>query len=525
MRGNVLAFFCEWKYFLYIRNINPNYCTVFDGPLTSKVFKRPNVRGFIKRAEILARNTIKNARIAMTYLIHGFAFSLLLFVFFLEWPVFAASLPGAVATIGQVVGFVALFFLVGFLNALIAGRLWFKVTYRLWDLLFHGLVLFGILYVMNSVLIAWPYSSSPGIFTAVIVLIVAAFANGFLAKIVAGQWRQERMTVATLKGFLTSALFKYIVRRLLYMIPLFIGISIISFFVMYAAGDPLTIIRVGRPNIDQATIDALRAYYGLDQPIPIQYLNWLSNLLQGNFGKSLYGGRPVNFLIGSWFGETVKLMLSSTLIAFFISIPIGINSAKKQYSKRDVVVTSFSLFGVSMPTFWLGLILIIAFSYRIGWLPSAGAYGEPNLWWDNAFLDQIAHLIMPVAVLVYVSLAQNVRLIRANMLEVLRSDYILAARASGLSERTIIYKYALRNAISPVITFLGVALGGIIAGAPMTEYVFGWPGLGRRFVDAATRLDFPVIMGITMIITIMTLIANLIIDIIYVYIDPRIRIR
>jgi peptide/nickel transport system permease protein len=460
----------------------------------------------------------------LKYLFHGLAFSLLFFVFFLEWNVYVGYLPGTAAIVGQVVGLVALFFLIGFLNAFIGRRLWFKVTYRLWDLLFHGVVLFGILYALNSVLIAWPYLSSPSIATAAITLIVAAFIDGFLAKMVAGQWKQERMTVATLKGFLTSALFKYIVRRLLYMIPLFIGISIISFFIMYAAGDPLTIIRVGRPNIDQATIDALRAYYGLDQPIPIQYLNWLSNLLQGNFGKSLYGGRPVNFLIGSWFGETVKLMLSSTLIAFFISIPIGINSAKKQYSKQDVAITSVSLFGVSMPTFWLGLILIIALSYRLGWLPSAGAYGEPHLWWGDPFLDQIAHLIMPVAVLVYVSLAQNVRLIRANMLEVLRSDYILAARASGLSERTIIYKYALRNAISPVITFLGVALGGIIAGAPMTEYVFGWPGLGRRFVDAATRLDFPVIMGITMIITIMTLVANLIVDIIYVYIDPRIRV-
>lgn len=309
------------------------------------------------------------------------------------------------------------------------------------------------------------------------------------------------------------------------MIPLFIGISIVSFFMMYAAGDPINIIKVGRPTVTQETLDALRAYYGLDQPIPIQYLNWLSNLLQGNFGKSLYGGRPVNFLIGSWFWETVKLQLISILLAFAISIPIGINSAKKQYSKQDIAVTSVSLFGVSMPTFWLGLILIIIFSFNLGWLPSEGAYGRPYLWWNDPTLDQIAHLILPVTVLVYVMLAQNVRLIRANMLEILRSDYILSARASGLSERKVIYKYALRNAISPVITYLGVALGAIIAGAPMTEYTFNWPGLGRRFVEAASRLDFPVVMGITMIITVMTLVANLIIDISYVYIDPRIRLR
>jgi peptide/nickel transport system permease protein len=309
------------------------------------------------------------------------------------------------------------------------------------------------------------------------------------------------------------------------MIPVLLGVSIISFITMYAAGDPLDIIRMGRPNISQATIDALAAYYGLDQPVPVQYVNWLTNLLQGNFGKSLYGGRPVNLLIGNWLWETVKLQLISILLAFGIAIPIGINSAKNQYSKRDIAITSFSLFGVSMPVFWLGLILIIVFSFTLGWLPSEGAVGSPYLWWGNPILDQIAHLILPVTVLVYVMLAQNIRLIRANMLEILRSDYVLAARASGLSERTVIYKYALRNAIPPVITYLGISLGGIIGGAPMTEYIFNWPGLGRRFTDAATRLDFPVIMGITMIITGTTLLANLIVDILYVYLDPRIRLR
>jgi peptide/nickel transport system permease protein len=179
-----------------------------------------------------------------------------------------------------------------------------------------------------------------------------------------------------------------------------------------------------------------------------------------------------------------------------------------------------------MPTFWFGLILIIVFSFTLGWFPSAGSQGAAGfLWWGNPVFDQIAHLILPVAVLVYVSLAQNIRLIRANMLEVLRSDYILAARASGISERKVVYKYALRNAITPAVTFLGIALGGMIAGAPMTEYVFSWPGLGRQYVASTLGLDFPTIMGITMIITVMTLIANLIMDILYVYIDPRVRIR
>jgi peptide/nickel transport system permease protein len=294
---------------------------------------------------------------------------------------------------------------------------------------------------------------------------------------------------------------------------------------MYAAGDPINIIKIGRANIDEVSLNALRVYYGLDKPIPIQYLTWLNNLIHFDFGRSLYGGRPVNLLIGNWLWETVKLQLISLILSLAIAIPIAINAAKKPYSKGDVVVTSISIFGVSMPTFWLGLILIIIFSYNLGWLPSEGARGAPYLWWNNPWLDELAHLIMPTFVLVYIQLAQNIKLIRANMLEVLRSDYILAARASGIPERQIIYKYALRNAISPVITFLGISLGSVLAGAPMTEYVFNWPGLGRRFVDAASRLDFPVSMGITMIITVMTLIANLLVDISYVYLDPRVRLN
>jgi ABC-type dipeptide/oligopeptide/nickel transport system permease component len=321
-------------------------------------------------------------------------------------------------------------------------------------------------------------------------------------------------------------MFRYIIRRLLYMIPVALGISIIAFVTMYAAGNPLDLIRIGKPNINQQTLDSLSAYYGLNKPIPIQYLNWLVNILHLNFGKSIYGGIPVNNIIGPEILPTVELQIISVLIAFAISIPIAVQSARKPYSKQDLTVTSFSLFGVSMPTFWFGLILIIVFSFELGWLPSAGAKGAAGfLWWGSPVLDTIAHFILPVTVLVYVSLAQNIRLIRANMLEVLRSDYILAARASGLSDRKVVYNYALRNAITPAVTFLALALGGMLAGAPMTEYVFSWPGLGRQYVNSTLQLDFPVIMAITMLITVMTLIANLAMDILYVYIDPRVRIR
>jgi len=321
-------------------------------------------------------------------------------------------------------------------------------------------------------------------------------------------------------------MFRYVVRRLLYMIPVALGISLLAFVTLYAAGDPVSLIRAGKPNVTQETIESIKAYYGLDQPIPVQYLNWLMNILQLNFGKSLYGGQPVNLIIGPRIWPTIYLQVLSLVVAFVISIPIAISSAKKPYSKEDVTVTSLALFGVSMPTFWFGLILIIVFSFTLGWLPSAGSQGAAGfLWWGNPALDGLAHLILPLVVLVYVSLAQNIRLIRANMLEVLRSDYILAARASGISERKVVYKYALRNAVTPAITFLGISLGSMIAGAPMTEYVFSWPGLGRQYVDATLSLDFPTVMGITMIITLMTLLANLIMDVLYVYIDPRVRLR
>ncbi|HJX23268.1 MAG TPA: ABC transporter permease [Candidatus Bathyarchaeia archaeon] len=322
---------------------------------------------------------------------------------------------------------------------------------------------------------------------------------------------------------------RYLVRRALYMIPLILGISIMSSLVMYAAGDPIQIATAGNPSITEAQRIALREYYGLNDPIPLQYVRWLSHFLQGDFGQSLYGGRPVNEIIGTLFWETTKLQLITIILPFLISIPAGIYSALKQRSPTDYAVTSISIFGISMPVFWFGIVLILVFSYHLGLFPSSGAYGAPTLWpvfgIRDPILDELAHLALPVIVLTFANLAYNVRLLRAGMLEVLRQDYIMAAKASGLSNRKILYKYALKNAITPLITLLGLSIGSILAGAPITETVFSWPGLGRSYVTAVARLDFPLIMGITMIIAIMILVANLIIDLVYVGIDPRMRIE
>jgi peptide/nickel transport system permease protein len=322
---------------------------------------------------------------------------------------------------------------------------------------------------------------------------------------------------------------KYIARRLIYMVPLIIGISLISFLVMYAAGDPIRIVTAGNPNITEAQKEFLRNYYGLNDPIPVQYLRWFTHFLQGNFGNSIYGGVSVNAVIGFYAQETMVLQMISILLGFFVAIPVGIYAAKKQRSLADYTVSSIAIFGISIPVFFIGVVFIIVFSYYLGWLPSGGAHGAPIFWTvfgiQNYWLDYMVHLIMPLTVLFLAGLAYNTRLLRAGMLDVLRQDYVMAAKASGISDRRIEYKYALKNAIAPLITLLGLAIGGMLAGAPITETVFSWPGLGRAYVMATQKLDFPLIMGITMLITIFVLIANLITDLGYAWLDPRITIE
>ena len=204
---------------------------------------------------------------------------------------------------------------------------------------------------------------------------------------------------------------------------------------------------------------------------------------------------------------------------------MGIFSAKHQYTKGDYANTTTAIFGISMPTFWIGIMGIIVFSFYLGWLPYGGAYSAyPPYWWGSPFMDTIAHLILPLSVLTLVSIATITRLMWANMLEVLRQDYDLAARASGVSEWKVTYKHALKNAITPIITIVGLSFGTLLGGAPALETTFSWPGLGYSFVYAATRLDLPTVLGITMIITTMVLIANIFTDLAYAFLDPRVRI-
>jgi peptide/nickel transport system permease protein len=304
---------------------------------------------------------------------------------------------------------------------------------------------------------------------------------------------------------------------------------VIVFVASRIAGDPVQLMTTQNPRITAEAKQNLREYYGLDKPVYYQFFIFLGQLFQGNLGNSyaIRGGINVATLIGDYAWLTFQLQLVALVLSLLIAIPVGIISAKKQYSKLDVSVTTTSLLGTCIPVFYMGIISIIVFSYFLGWFPPGGAQSilAERYPFGSPFIDNLWHMVLPTAVLTFAILAPVVLLVRSSMLEVLRQDYILAARASGLSERSVVYKHALRNALIPVVTYVGLYFGSMLAGAPITETVFNWPGVGRLFVEATTKLDFPVIMGVTVFITIMTLVANLFTDLTYGYIDPRIRLE
>lgn len=315
----------------------------------------------------------------------------------------------------------------------------------------------------------------------------------------------------------------------MYLIPLFFGILVLVFVASRLAGDPVRLMTGLNPNIRPEAIRHLQEYYGLDKPIWYQFFLYVWDLFRGDLGNSyvLRGGTPVTTMIGDYAWETFKLQLAALFLSLAIAIPIGILSARRQYSKIDVSVTTTSLIGTCIPVFYIGIVGILIFSYYLGWFPPFGAHSllAERYPYGSYTIDALWHMTLPTAILTFATLAPIVLLVRSSMLEILRQDYVLAARAGGLSERTVVYKHALRNALIPVVTYIGLYFGGMLAGAPITETVFNWPGVGRLYVEATSKLDFPVIMGVTVFITIMVLIANLITDITYGYIDPRIRLE
>jgi peptide/nickel transport system permease protein len=309
------------------------------------------------------------------------------------------------------------------------------------------------------------------------------------------------------------------------MIPLILGITIITFVVIHLApGTPTDIQTQMNPKVSAEARDKLKRIYGLDKPLYQQYLDWLRRLVRMDFGHSFVDGRAVMEKIRDSLPITIILNVLSLFLIFVVAIPLGVLSAAKQYSLFDKLTTVFVFIGFSVPTFWLALLLMILFGVRLNLLPISGIkslyLANPTFW--NRLIDYARHLILPVFVSAFGGLAGLSRYTRSNMLEVIRQDYIRTARAKGLSERTVIYKHALRNALMPVITILGLSVPGLIGGSVIFETIFSIPGMGQLFYGSVMARDYPVIMGILFIGAILTLLGNFLADISYAIVDPRI---
>jgi peptide/nickel transport system permease protein len=320
----------------------------------------------------------------------------------------------------------------------------------------------------------------------------------------------------------------YILKRCLLMIPVLLGITIISFGVMKVApGDPVTLVTDLNPNMNEEAVKRIRAHYGLDDPVHVQYWKWLSNMLVLDFGRSFASdNRPVIDKILERIPITLLINVLSMMLIFSTAIPLGVMSAVKQDSFFDKSTTVFVFIGFAVPTFWLALLLMILFGVKLDWLPISGfrSLNFAELAWWSQILDVAKHLILPVFVSAFGGLAGMSRYMRANMLEVIRQDYITTARAKGLDERTVIFKHALRNALLPVITLLGLSVPHLIGGSVIFETIFAIPGMGQLFYQSVMMRDYPTIMGILVIGAVLTLVGNLLADLFYSVADPRIRV-
>ena len=314
----------------------------------------------------------------------------------------------------------------------------------------------------------------------------------------------------------------YLVRRLLIAIPMLLAISFVSFVIMQSVpGGPLAVYR-NNPNVRAEDLARLEAQLGLDRPLVVQYGVWLRNLATGNWGQSLASGLPVTQMIGERLGNTFYLMGAALALTLLVAIPVGIVAAIRQYSLFDHLATLVSFLGFSVPIFWLGLVAIIVFSVRLRWLPAGGMRTIDA---PFSLIDRLRYLALPATLMAFHSAAQYSRYIRAGMLEVIKHDYITTARAKGLAERTVIMRHALRNALIPLITVVALDLPALFSGALLIETVFAWPGMGRLFWQSATRFDYPVLLGIIVVTALLVIVCNLLADLLYALVDPRVRLH
>ncbi len=311
---------------------------------------------------------------------------------------------------------------------------------------------------------------------------------------------------------------KRILSRLFQSILIMFIVSVLCFGLTKAApGDP--VLTYVEPNMSEEYIDQLRVSLGLTKPIYQQYFIWLGNICSGNFGNSLMNHRPVLTQIVERLPATILLMGSSLVVAIIISIPLGLFTGKYKNGILDKITSVLSYVGISIPTFWFGILLIYLFSVYLGWLPSIGMRTSGI----SSFGDILKHLIMPCVVLTFQNVAQFTRYIRSSTITELSSDYVMVQKAYGMTESGILFKHVLKNAILPMITVLGMSLQSVVSGAIITEQVFAWPGTGQLAVTAVSQFDYPLIMGITMFTALLIVIGNLLADVLYTVVDPRIR--
>jgi peptide/nickel transport system permease protein len=314
----------------------------------------------------------------------------------------------------------------------------------------------------------------------------------------------------------------YILKRILITIPLLLGITVITFSLIHLApGDPVTgMIDPTQGNLDAEAIARERSRLGLDKPLPVQYALWLGRVARGNLGYSLINHKPVSKLVGDRILSTLQLTVTALVISIVVGIGIGIVSAVKQYSWLDSVFTFLSFFAVSVPGFFLSLGLIYILALKLQWLPTSGMEtlgAPPSIW------DKLKHMIMPVGVLAVTMTAPLVRYARSSMLEVLSQEYLTVARAKGLREWIVLLRHGLPNALIPVVTIIGLRLPGLFGGSVIVEQIFHWPGIGTLNISAVFNQDYTVLIGLNMVSAILILFANLLTDITYAVIDPRVR--
>jgi peptide/nickel transport system permease protein len=322
----------------------------------------------------------------------------------------------------------------------------------------------------------------------------------------------------------------YLVRRLLQTILVILGVTVISFGTLHLAGDP-TLLYISERASDEE-VAAVRAKLGFDKPLPIQYLSFIAGIVRGDFGNSLRARTPAFAMVMERLPATLELTLVAMLLAIVLAIPIGIFSALKRGTPADGGVMLFAMFGQSMPGFWLGLMLMLFVGLRLRWLPISGHVPvlQPMLQGDfgTAFTNipgAFTHLLLPAITLAVFSLSRNSRLIRSSMLEVLSQDYVTTAKAKGLPQRTVIRRHAFRNALIPFVTIIGLEFGFLLSGVVVIETVFSWPGVGRLMFNSINQRDIPVVLAGVVFFSLLFVILNLIVDVVYTLLDPRIRLK